>query len=68
MERRKQLVNAENEHKKKVQSQYLKFLSNQKKPLHESMEERYEKMRTEEQKIKYKKMKELMEERKPITS
>ena len=60
-ERRKEMVNAENQHKKKIQSEYLRFLSSQKRPLHESMEERYEKMKMEDQKIKYNKMKELME-------
>lgn len=42
-------------------------MTNQKKPLHKAMEEEYEKRLMEEQKAKFKKMKELMEERRPIS-
>jgi hypothetical protein len=65
--RKQEIDNLEKEHKKKVQSEYLKFLTNHKKPLHKAMEEQYEKRVVEDQKVKFKRMKKLMEERRPIT-
>lgn len=62
IQKRKEKQSIETEHKKKVHSEYLKFISsaNIKNPLYKEMQEKMEKLQVEQQKIKLKKMKEIM--------